>query len=63
MVEETTTDRTSGQRQTRRREALKAVARAAGWRSWTEFETAVINGRVPISDSQFKSIQEKEQTK
>lgn len=37
-------DTTRAERQQKRLEALNAAARAAGWASWSAYETAVING-------------------
>ena len=41
-------DSTRAARQTKRREALNEKARAAGFNSWSEYETAVINDKVQI---------------
>lgn len=35
-------------RQARRRDRLNDLALAAGWLSWYEYQTAVVNGRAPI---------------
>lgn len=35
-------------KQNRRRAALDAMAKAAGWVSWSKYETAVKDGRVTI---------------
>jgi len=37
-------DTTRAERQKKRLAALNAAARAAGWASWSAYETAVING-------------------
>ena len=37
-------DSTRAERQQKRLAALNAAARAAGWASWSAYETAVING-------------------
>lgn len=39
---------TSAERQRRRQEALNAIAQAAGFATWTQLETATINGHVQI---------------
>lgn len=36
-------DTTTARRQASRRAKLDAAARAAGWKAWTEYETAVVN--------------------
>ena len=41
-------DSTRAARQIKRREALNGKARAAGFNSWSEYETAVINDKVQI---------------
>jgi hypothetical protein len=43
-------DNTRAARQNRRRTALTAAAKAAGWASWSEYETAVINAKVTIQE-------------
>ena len=37
-------DTTRAERQQKRLAALNAAARAAGWASWSAYETAVVNG-------------------
>jgi hypothetical protein len=37
-------DTTRAERQQKRVAALNAAARAAGWASWSAYETAVVNG-------------------
>ena len=37
-------DSTRAERQQKRLAALNAAARAAGWASWSAYETAVVNG-------------------
>lgn len=37
-------DNTRNERQNTRQEKLNAAARAAGWASWSAYETAVVNG-------------------
>ncbi len=39
---------TSAERQADRTAALNAIAQAAGWKSWSEYETAVKRGGVKI---------------
>ena len=43
---------TSTQRQRKRVTKLDAAAQAAGWASWSEYSTAVINGAVSIAPKQ-----------
>lgn len=38
-------DTTQRKRQARRREKLNQIAQAAGFASWSAYETAVINGK------------------
>lgn len=42
-------DKTSRERQARRRSLLDRIARAAGFSSWTKLETEILNGRARIS--------------
>lgn len=42
-------DKTSKTRQSRRRALLDAIAREAGYKSWSAFETEVIHKREVIS--------------
>ena len=41
-------DYTRAKRQASRRAMLNEIATAAGWASWSEYETAVKNGKVSI---------------
>jgi len=41
-------DTTRNQRQARRRKSLDEIAQAAGYGSWSAYETAVINGESKI---------------
>jgi hypothetical protein len=45
-------DNTRNERQRQRRQQLNEIARAAGWPSWSAYETAVLNGRVEIQKSE-----------
>lgn len=40
---------TSAEKQTRRMAELDAIARAAGWKSWSEYSTAVKRGAIRIA--------------
>lgn len=40
-------------KQNRRRAALDAIAQAAGWAGWSEYETAVKDGRVIVKTKQI----------
>lgn len=42
-------DSTRTQRQSARRAKLNEIAKAAGYESWSKYETEVINGRVKIT--------------
>jgi hypothetical protein len=42
------TDKTGTKRMQKRQAALKKAALAAGWDSWSAFETAVIRNRIKI---------------
>ena len=42
-------DNTRNQRQSKRREKLDQKAQAAGWQSWSAYETAVINGETRLT--------------
>lgn len=42
-------DTTQKRRQSRRRKKLNEAAIAAGYKSWSEYETAVINGRARLT--------------
>jgi len=42
-------DTTQKRRQSRRREKLNEIAKAAGFASWSAYETAVINGMARLT--------------
>lgn len=42
-------DTTVAKRQGKRREQLNQIAVAAGWQSWSAYETAVINGETRLT--------------
>jgi hypothetical protein len=44
-------DNTRTQRQQNRREKLNQIAQAAGFASWSAYETAVINGKVKVKNA------------
>lgn len=44
------TDKTNTQRQARRRAALNQAAQAAGYQTWAQYETAVINGKIALNE-------------
>jgi hypothetical protein len=47
-MNETKTPMTNKEKQSARNAALNEIARAAGWKGWSEFSTAVINGKAEI---------------
>jgi hypothetical protein len=49
-----TKDATTTRRQSKRRERLNGIAQASGFKSWSEFETATINGKVKLEDKMSK---------
>lgn len=44
------TDATNTKRQARRRAALNQAAQAAGYPTWSQYETAVINGKAALNE-------------
>ncbi len=48
-------DTTQTRRATRRRKTLNEIAQAAGYESWSAFETAVINGKSKIPQNKNAS--------
>lgn len=60
-MKEPTTPRatTSAERQRKRRAALNTIAESYGFKSWTQLETAIMDGRVYIAGAFVKSTDKK----